>query len=65
MLAKRYRIPWQLRGPSNGPEVGKPLLWRNMEWRPKAKKWMARGGKHLDERAGKYGKGKGKITKDA
>ena len=59
-LAKEFMIPWSLRGPPDGPVLGKPSLWRGLSWRPNAKKWMARGGTTLDDRNLAYGKNKGK-----
>ena len=43
-VARRFQIPWNLRGPPTGPVPGKPKLWRGMQWRPNARKWMSRGG---------------------
>ena len=58
-LAKRYHIPWSLRGPPEGPDIGRGLLlWRNMKWRATSKMWMNTGGKKKEERAAFYGVGK-------
>jgi hypothetical protein len=43
-LARKYMIPWKLRGPPTGPTARSPKSWRGMAWRPNAKKWMSRGG---------------------
>jgi hypothetical protein len=45
-LAKLNHVPWNLRGPL-GPDSGGPRTWRGMLWRPKAQKWMNRGGHQL------------------
>jgi hypothetical protein len=43
-LARKYMIPWKLRGPPTGPTARSPKSWRGMAWRPRAEKWMSRGG---------------------
>ena len=57
VLSKRFKIPWSLRGPPNGPEGGR-LTWRGLKWRPNSEKWMnSKGDKDLVEyRTNKYGK---------
>ena len=57
VLSKRFKIPWCLRGPPNGPEGGR-LTWRGLKWRPNSEKWMnSKGDKDLVEyRKNKYGK---------
>ena len=54
-LAKRFRVPWNLRGPPDGPADGH-WTWRGLHWRNGSKKWMNRKGEFIDERRKKYGK---------
>lgn len=42
-LAAEFMVPFSLRGPP-GPDDGGPFVWRGMHYRPKAGKWMQRGG---------------------
>ena len=46
-MAQLYSLPWSVRGPP-GPDKGGPpkgFVWRNnLVYRPKADKWMTRGG---------------------
>ena len=44
-LARRFMIPWPLRGPPNGPTKDSPKRWRGMEWRPQTRVWASRGGR--------------------
>ena len=44
-LAKKYMIPWKLRGPPTGPTATSPKYWRGMAWRKGTQKWMSRAGK--------------------
>ena len=43
-LARTWRIPWDLRGPPNGPVEGRPRTWRSRTWRANRQAWMNRGG---------------------
>ena len=63
-LAREHLIPWCFRGPPDGPGPGNRKLWRGLEWRPKKKQWMNRGGKRLEARNHLFGKGSAK-KKDA
>ena len=38
VAAKRYGVPWQLRGPRLGPGKGGPTTWRGSKWRPATQK---------------------------
>ena len=62
-LAYHYHIPWEFRGPPNGPIDGNKF-WRGRAWRPSTGKWMNRGGENLEERKQMYGPG-GKYQKKA
>ena len=55
-LPAKYKIPFNLRGPPDGPVPNGPKQWRGLDWRPQTKKWMSRGGKHLDARNASFGK---------
>ena len=54
-LAHLYRIPHSLRGPPNGPQFP-GQTWRDLEWRPRSKKWMSRGGLQKADHDARYGK---------
>ena len=66
-LAMFHLIPWDLRGPPNGPVANKPDKWRNLTWRPNSQKWMSRGGNFEEQRqrTAKYGKGGKSKTMDS
>ena len=56
-FAREFNIPWPLRGPPHGPPANEPRkMWRGRAWRPGSKKWMCRGGTHLEEREAKFRK---------
>ena len=60
-LAKRFRVPWNLRGPPDGPADGH-WTWRGLHWRSGSKKWMNRKGEFIDDRRKKFGKARADVV---
>ena len=60
-LTLRLHIPWNLRGPPDGPDEARGLYtWGSRKWRPNTKMWMNAGGKKKEQRDARFSKGKGK-----
>ena len=67
-MAAVHGVGWRDRGPP-GPKDGGPQTWRGGTYRPNAKRWAKRSGRHLDYYNSVYGrkgqkksKGKGQSS---